>query len=173
LTNYDRRVSLDFDRGSHLTEELKVDLVPLWRTRSSGCAVIGDETLSTITQKQILVPVNDVVTGYVYDIQDNLTRVTDPNGNATTYGFDDFGRMRRRGSPVTGTTANTYDEAGNVLTSVDGNGAMTTRTYDLANRVLTATSSRIFLPTESVVRTYDSATAGAYGLGRVATMTDP
>lgn len=129
--------------------------------------------LTAVTQKRTLVPGSDVVTGYVYDAQDDLTGVTDPNGNVTTNVFDDFGRMQKQVSPVTGTTTYAFDAAGNLLTSVDANGAATTRTYDLANRLLTATSSRAGLSTESVVWAYDAATAGAYGKGRVASMTDP
>jgi YD repeat-containing protein len=54
----------------------------------------------------------------------------------------------------------------------DANGATTQRTYDAANRPLTAVSSRAS-ETETVAWTYDAATAGAYGLGRLAAMDDP
>jgi YD repeat-containing protein len=131
------------------------------------------DRLITVTQKRTIVPGTDIVTGYGYDAQNNLTSVTDPNGNVTTYTFDDFGRMRTQVSPVTGTTTYVYDAAGNILTIADANGATTTRTYDLANRLLTATSTRSGQANETVTWGYDDATSGRYGLGRLASMIDP
>src|SRR5207244_12286895 len=76
-----------------------------------------------------------ITTQYAYDLHGNLTAVTDPNGNTTTYGFDDFGRMSQQVSPVTGTTAYVYDPADNLISTTDANAATTTRTYDALNRV--------------------------------------
>lgn len=112
-----------------------------------------------------------IVTVYAYD-DGNLVSVTDPNGNTTTYAFDDFSRMQKQISPVSGTTTSTYDAAGNLLTSTDANGATTTNTYDAANRILTATSTR-GSASESVTWTYDDPTAGRYALGRLASLTEP
>lgn len=128
--------------------------------------------LKTVTQKQTIVAGSDVVTQYGYDVQDNLTSITDPNGNVTTYNYDDFHRIQKQVSPVTGTTTYSYDASGNLLTTVDANSATTTRTYDLANRITGSTSSRTGSPTETISWTYDSATTGAYGKGRLDTMTD-
>src|SRR5262249_39424603 len=72
--------------------------------------------LKKVTQKQTIVVGPDIVTMYGYDVQDNLTSVTDPNTNATTYNYDDFRRMQKQTSPVTGVTTYSYDEAGNLLT---------------------------------------------------------
>ncbi|HKO58476.1 MAG TPA: RHS repeat-associated core domain-containing protein [Thermoanaerobaculia bacterium] len=128
------------------------------------------DRLTAVTQK---LGAGTVVTTYGYDGQDNLTAVTDPNGNVTTYVYDDFGRMREQNSPVTGQTTYTYDEAGNLLESKDANTAVTTRTYDLLGRVLTLTAARSGTPSESVTWTYDDPAALHYGIGRLATMTDP
>lgn len=125
------------------------------------------ERLQTVTQK---LGAGTAVTHYVYDLQDNLVGVTDPNGNITTYEYDDFGRMRRQVSPVTGTTTYTYDPAGNLLTSHDANAATTTRTYDVLGRVLTSTATHSGAATETSAWTYDT---GSYGIGRLASMTDP
>lgn len=128
--------------------------------------------LKSVTQKRTIVSGADVVTQYAYDDQNNLVSVTDPKSNDTTYSFDDFGRMQTQVSPVTGTTTYTYDEAGDLTSTTDANSATTARTFDLLNRVLTATSTRTLAPTETLTWTYDSTTAGNYGLGRVATMSD-
>jgi RHS repeat-associated protein len=113
-------------------------------------------------------PGNQIQTVYGYDVQDNLTSVTDPNGSLTTYTFDDFRRMTRQVSPVSGTTNYSYDQAGNLSSSTDANSppATTARTYDAANRPWTATSTRTGFPTEVVTNTYDDAPS-TYGKGRL------
>lgn len=131
------------------------------------------DRLTTVTQKLAGAPGGVISTSYGYDAQDNLVSVTDPNGNETAYVYDDFGRMREQTSPVTGTTEYSYDPAGNLTSTTDARGAVTTRTYDAANRVLSATSVCDDADTEIVTWTYDDATAGRYGKGRVASMSDP
>lgn len=113
-----------------------------------------------------------IATQYAYDLHSNLVSVTDPNGNVTTYSFDDFDRMKQQVSPVTGTTMYAYDSHGNLTSSTDANVATTTRTYDALNRVLTAVS-RKGTQSESVSWSYDDAEAGHFGIGRLAAMTDP
>lgn len=103
--------------------------------------------LESVTRKRTLVPGTDVVTLYDCDAQDNLTGVTDPNGNTTTYAYDDFGRLQKQTSPVTGVTSYSYDAAGNLLTTTDANSAITTRTYHDANGNRTS----IGYPSASVV----------------------
>ncbi|MBV8172719.1 MAG: RHS repeat protein [Candidatus Eremiobacteraeota bacterium] len=118
-------------------------------------------------------PSNQITTSFGYDVQDNLNAVTDPNGNQTTYAFDDFGRARSQTSPVSGTTTYTYDADANPLTVTDANGATATSTFDALDRILTATSTRTGYTTESVSWTYDDTTSGHFGIGRLASMTDP
>jgi RHS repeat-associated protein len=128
--------------------------------------------LASVTQTLPAAPGGQIVTRYAYDLQGNLTSVTDPNGNVTTYTFDDFGRMRRQVSPVSGTTTYGYDFAGNVLTTVDANGATITRAYDALNRITSSASTR-GAATETVAWGYDDASAGNFGVGRLATLADP
>jgi len=129
------------------------------------------DRLKSVTQKQTIHSGPDVLTQYDYDAQDNQTSTTDPNGNITTYAFDDFRRLQTEVSPVTGSTSYGYDEARDVKTRTDARGAITSYTYDLINRILTASSSKG--GTELVTWTYDDPTSGTYGLGRTATMVDP
>src|SRR5258708_24801736 len=113
-----------------------------------------------------------MVTGYNYDVQDNLVSVTDWNGNTTRSAYDEFRRMQSHPSPVTGVASNTYDNAGNRTSTTDANNATTRRTYDAANRVTSAISTGSSGPTETLGWTYDDPTSGNYGKGRVTKTTD-
>jgi YD repeat-containing protein len=62
--------------------------------------------------------------------------------------------------------------ARNLLATTDANGATTTRTYDALNRVTSSTATRNG-SAETVTWTYDDATNGRFGVGRLATLTDP
>jgi len=131
-----------------------------------------------------------ITTQYSYDSHGNLTAVADPNGNVTSYTYDDFGRMLRQQSPVTGTTDYEYDEAGNLKTSIDANGVRSERSYDALNRIISAVSgsatsepppprddtpppSSTALPPETITWSYDDPTPERYAIGRLASMTDP
>jgi RHS repeat-associated protein len=129
--------------------------------------------VTVIRQTLAGAPGGAAVTRYGYDVRDNLSSVTDPNGNRTVYSYDDFHRLARQDSPVTGVTAYQYDPAGNLTSTTDARGAVTARTYDAANRVLMVTSTLAGTATETVTYTYDDTTAAHYGRGRVARMTDP
>jgi RHS repeat-associated protein len=128
--------------------------------------------IAIVTQTLAGAPGGVITTQYAYDIAGNLIAVTDPNGNVTSYVYDDFGQMLAQQSPVTGTTTHAYDAAGNLLQTTDANGVTTSRTYDASNRVLTAVSARGD-QAETVAWTYDSNSAGAYGMGRLVAMEDP
>ncbi|HEV7237955.1 MAG TPA: RHS repeat-associated core domain-containing protein [Thermoanaerobaculia bacterium] len=125
--------------------------------------------VASVRQTLAGAPGGVITTHYTYDTAGNLISVTDPNGNVTNHVYDDFGQMTSQSSPVTGTATYEYDQAGNLTQTTDGNGASTERTYDATNRVVTAVSEREG-NTETIQWTYDSATAGEYGLGRPATM---
>jgi RHS repeat-associated protein len=131
------------------------------------------DRLLSVMQALASAPGGVVVTSYAYDVMDNLVSVTDPNVNVTTYRYDDFRRMQRQTSPVSGVTTHSYDPAGNLTSSTDARGATSTRTYDAANRPLSTTWMLAAAPTETVTYAYDDATAGSYGKGRLATMSDP
>ncbi len=129
--------------------------------------------LKTIAQTLAGAPGGVATTSYSYDAADDLASVTDPNGNTTTYRYDDFGRLAREDSPVAGVAEHAYDPAGNLVSTTDARGATTTRTYDADDRPLTSSSSLAGEPTETVTWTYDDPTPGGFGLGRLASMSDP
>jgi RHS repeat-associated protein len=129
--------------------------------------------LISLTQTLAGAPGGQILTQYGYGVLDDLASITDPNSNQTTYAFDDFGRVRTQNSPVSGLSSYAYDPADNLTNFSDANGATTTSTFDALDRILTATSVRSGSTTESVSWTYDDATSGHFGIGRVASMSDP
>ncbi|MGH9140021.1 MAG: hypothetical protein ACRD2I_02635, partial [Vicinamibacterales bacterium] len=151
----------------------------------AGRVAVVNQTLATATN-------GTISTTYTYDIHGNLSSVTDPNGNVTTYASSDFGQVITQQSPVTGATGYAYDSAGNLVNSIDANGTTTVRIYDAMGRPLLAVSTKngevppvtsrgLSRPivrqssneSETVSWTYDDPTVGQFGIGRMASMTDP
>ncbi|UJB17993.1 MULTISPECIES: RHS repeat-associated core domain-containing protein [Lysobacter] len=111
---------------------------------------------------------------FKYDAQDQLTKVTDPKGLDTTYGYNGFGDQVQLKSPDTGTSTFTYDSAGNRKTETDARGITRVYDYDLLNRVVS-----VSYPTTSlnVGYTYDSVPTvclpgETFTVGRLTLMTD-
>ncbi len=113
------------------------------------------------------------VANYTHDLQANLTRTISPSTASTNTSFDDFGCPRNEISTYTGATTQTCDRAGNITSTTDANGATTTTTYDALDRPLVQTSTRSGTSTETVTWAYDNTASGAYGIGRLKSMTDP
>lgn len=99
-----------------------------------------------------------------YDVQDNLTSVTDPVNGTTTYVYDDLGNLLSKTSPDTGTTTYTYDEAGNISTALDAKGQLLNYSYDALNRLTQIDTAGI---SNDYHYEYDSCSNGAGRLCRV------
>lgn len=127
--------------------------------------------LTEVRQTLSTAPGGAIATSYAYDLAGNLTSVTDPNGNVTTYLYDDFSQMLRQVSPVTGTTTYSYDPGGNLVSTFDANGASTVRGYDALSRVISSTSTAPGKAADLVTYTYDS--PGSFAIGRLSTVSDP
>lgn len=113
-------------------------------------------------------------TKFEYDAVDNLTKVTDPKGLATTYQYNGLGDLTQLTSPDTGTTTYTYDSAGNRQTQTDARGVTSTYSYDALNR---PTGIAYPTPSLNVGYSYDTThpvcTADeTFAIGRLTQMTD-
>jgi RHS repeat-associated protein len=142
----------------------------------------GDASYTTISsqqydanheQTQTSLGTGDASLTFAFDVQHNVNVVTPVRSPSTVYHHDDFGRVERSTSPFTGTKTFQYDPAGNILTATDANGSVTTNTYDALNRLTQSVSTRSGSPTETVTWAYDNPTSGAFGIGRLESMTDP
>ena len=103
------------------------------------------------------------VTSYGYDVQDHLNRVTDSEGNVTTYTYGDRDLMTAQTSPVSGTTGYAYNEHGELVSEIDARGITTVSTVDALDRVTAVTYPD---PSLNISYTYD-APAVPFSKGRL------
>mgnify|MGYP001613546524 CR=1 FL=1 len=79
----------------------------------------------------------EYVTQYEYDDTDQLTKISDNEGNQFQFFYDTLGRQTSIVDPDLGIINYTYDAVGNLLTTTDERGITITSTYDDLHRVLT------------------------------------
>ena len=75
-------------------------------------------------------------TYYEYDIQNNLTKTTDNNGNITQIFYDSIGRKTKMVDPDMGTWYYEYDAIGNLIKQTDAKNQVLEFTYDKINRLI-------------------------------------
>ncbi|MGK5731848.1 polymorphic toxin-type HINT domain-containing protein [Streptomyces sp. URMC 124] len=73
-------------------------------------------------------------TTYAYNHKGQLTKVTDPDGNAWTFEYDARGRQIKATDPDKGTTTTTYDKEDRPVTVTDARGKKLATTYDALDR---------------------------------------
>ncbi len=105
-----------------------------------------------------------LTTHLAYDIQDNLTRVTDPDSNVFAFWYDDRGHLLRDSCAVTGVTEYAYDAAGNLVSHADASGTTVEFEYDALGRVTLADYPDSTL---DVTYEYDGDSTSAYARGRL------
>ncbi len=105
-------------------------------------------------------------TAYQYNVADQLTQVSAPNGAVTQYQYDDLGNQTQETSADRGLVVYAHDEAGNVTSMTDARGITTSYQYDALNRLTSVGYPDI---SENINYTYDSC---ALGLGRLCGLTD-
>ncbi len=86
------------------------------------------------------------VTSWTYDLIGNMTSMTDPNGNRTTYTYDSRDFLTTTNLPAASTSSSAittysfYDNDGNLIGSMDGNGVnngiLTMYVYDQLDRLV-------------------------------------
>jgi RHS repeat-associated protein len=101
---------LDFDVAGHL--QLIVD------PNANRTAYEHDDLGRLINVVDALNGVNNS-TAFSFDLNDNLTSVSAPNGAMTAFQFDDLGNLLKEISPDRGATLYAYDASGNMTCKAD------------------------------------------------------
>jgi RHS repeat-associated protein/uncharacterized repeat protein (TIGR01451 family) len=94
------------------------------RGNSSSTSYFPDGRLKSITDSQ------GNVTQYTYDLVNNITTTTNPDGGVIVQTNNSFGNPVRIVDPLNRATTFTYDAGQNLLTQTDPLGRITTYTYD-------------------------------------------
>lgn len=115
-----------------------------------------------------------VETRYEYDAEGRTTKVVDPKGLATIYGYSGLGDLLSRQSPDTGATTASYNSAGQPAKQVDANGTASSYTYDALGRVV-----RKVYGNEAIVASYVydqvetiCSPGESFAIGRLSSMQD-
>ncbi|QTA90622.1 toxin TcdB middle/N-terminal domain-containing protein [Desulfonema magnum] len=75
------------------------------------------------------------LTAYTYDLNDNLTRITDSFGNQKFMAYDGLKRKTFMNDPDRGKMYYEYDDAGNLIKTTDAKGQVIEYAYDGVNRL--------------------------------------
>jgi RHS repeat-associated protein len=76
------------------------------------------------------------LTAYAYDLNDNLTRITDAFGNQKFMAYDGLKRKTFMNDPDRGKMYYEYDDAGNLAQTADAKGQLIEYEYDGVNRLI-------------------------------------
>ncbi len=106
-------------------------------------------------------------TAYEYDIQNNLTKLTDSKGNVSQIWYDSIGRKLKMSDPDMGIWTYEYDTLGNLTKQTDAKNQVLEFTYDSLNRLTTKVANGQTL----VTYLYDDTTKQNY-IGRLSKVTD-
>ncbi|GAA2289906.1 RHS repeat-associated core domain-containing protein [Nonomuraea roseoviolacea subsp. roseoviolacea] len=99
-------------------------------------------------------------TTYTYDLSDNLTTMTDANGNVRTYTYDWLDRRITAKDPDAGSSSYGYDLAGQQIWGINGKNQKVSTTYDDLGRRKTQWSGEPETGTKLAEWTYDSPAKG-------------
>ena len=131
-----------------------------------GTSEVTLETRNAAAKTERMVDAANSILLFQYDADENLTQVTDPNGNQSKAVYDGRGRKTQRSDGDLGGWQYFYDGFGDLIKQIDGNGLTTTMTYDALGR-MTGKSDQ----SGTSQWVYDQA-SGA-GIGKLAAMVGP
>lgn len=99
--------------------------------------LVGVEETVKLTDTGVTGPLVSWLTAYRYDLNDQLTRITDSQNNIKTMVYDGLKRLTFMNDPDRGTLNYIYDDASNLRETLDAKGQRIVMTYDGANRIRT------------------------------------
>jgi RHS repeat-associated protein len=108
----------------------------LTRTDPAGTVTsFAYDQLNRLTSTTVALPTGQIVTGYEYDVLGRVTKVTNPNGHATTTGYDAAGNPVSKANALLQASSYEYDKDGRVTRVTDPDGHVTDTSYDAMGRV--------------------------------------
>ncbi|MFF5210866.1 polymorphic toxin-type HINT domain-containing protein [Streptosporangium sp. NPDC000396] len=99
-------------------------------------------------------------TVYAYDLDGNLTKMTDAKGGIRTFTFDWLGRRTAATDPDSGNSSTGYDAAGNLAWAVDGKNQKISYSYDDLGRRTVQWAGEETTGTKLAEWTYDTLAKG-------------
>ncbi|MFK4042275.1 polymorphic toxin-type HINT domain-containing protein [Nonomuraea wenchangensis] len=103
---------------------------------------------------------NHADTSYGYDLNGNLTKMTDANGNVRTNTYNWLDQRTAATDPDAGTSSYGYDAAGRQTWSIDGKGQKVSTVYDDLGRRTSQWAGEPNTGTQIAAWTYDTAAKG-------------
>ncbi|MEU4231388.1 polymorphic toxin-type HINT domain-containing protein [Nonomuraea sp. NPDC026600] len=100
---------------------------------------------------------------YGYDLNNNLTSMTDANGNVRTFTFDWLGRRTASTDPDAGTSSYGYDVAGRLTFSINGKNQKVSNSYDDLGRRTIQWAGEVPTGTKLAEWSYDTVAKGQPG----------
>jgi len=119
------------------TQEYKAD-TGAWKTVVSS-ANTYDNNGNIVKSQDALGYQQNYGTGFEHDLQNRVTKITDPLGNMSTVAYDGLGRVVSETNARGVATEYTYNDNGDILTISIGGVLVQDNTYDLLGNVLTQT----------------------------------
>jgi RHS repeat-associated protein len=90
---------------------------------------------------------------YTYDpVSLGISTETDPDGNLTTYTYDDQGHRTSQSNGLGVTTNYLYDSSGDLIESIDGNGVATVNQYDQSGHIPSGAAGVLDLTSTTVTQ---------------------
>lgn len=99
-------------------------------------------------------------TTYAYDLDGNLTKITDAKNGVRTFTFDWLGRRTAATDPDAGNSSSGYDAAGNLIWTVNGKNQKISYSYDDLGRRTTQWAGEETTGTKLAGWTYDTLAKG-------------
>jgi len=135
-TEYEPLVRKAFDQNDADVASPHFDTPKIARQDGLGRLVRVDELAKLNDDGTPATGVQVWSTHYAYDVNDQLTRVTDAQGNVRIMQYDGRHRMVYMDDPDRGETRFTYDAASNLVRTEDAKRQVVENTYDGVNRIL-------------------------------------
>lgn len=90
---------------------------------------------------------------YTYDpVTLGVSTMTDPDGNLTTYSYDDQGNLISESNGLGETTNYSYDSYGDLIESIDANGVATVNAYDQSGHIPSGAAGVLDLTSTTVTQ---------------------